>query len=508
MSSITFNVVYNTVTKKVTVTKTNTIQQLINASLTTFKINDKKYDGKLYHNDKALDTALPIRLTSLYNNTKLVLKVTKIEAGDSQNGLEKSIDINIKLIASVAGGRGETKSFIHKVSNQVTLSQLLTSFEEKYPGEVLGQSGAQLQLSILNLNYESDQFDAVKLSSVVGSNVTSLVIRLSYGNGSEDKKRKNEEQQEIIRLQLQQQAERNRKAKEQEELEREQARKELKRQQAEDELKRQQTQEESSIQEQQSHIVDQDIDYQPVVSKSNVAKTVVEDDNGYVFNQPEVKETPLLYVPNDRTATYDNPEEDYEMTVNQAMTYQKIIQKSAIRKKPLERKRPTKYLIRVRFPDRNILQLNFINDVESLKYGQLVHKIDELLHIEYINKAYNLKLSYPPFSKIDINFSNNNLKLVDMKEFQSEQISLIWELVDGNGNGNGPYIDQGKIGEIKHSDELPEVMLENHRKELPGDISTRTNKSNETSNSNSNSNTDEKDGNSSSRKTPKWLKFK
>ncbi|KAK6461137.1 hypothetical protein DFJ63DRAFT_320522 [Scheffersomyces coipomensis] len=521
MSSISFNIVYGSITKKVTINKANTIQQLIHESFTSFKINHDKYQGKLIiaNSNKTLDNSLPIRLSSLINNSKLILKVEKRD--ESSESLSNSgIEVNIKL--AIAGG----KSLIHKLNNQVTLFELLNQFDEKYKGDIVVKSDElkfkNIQLSILNLNYGYEQFNQQKLESIIGRNVNSVVIRLNYIQDEDDQKKRrlHEEQQEIIRLQLKQQSERNLKIKQQRELEEEQAR-------AKQELEEKQKSKEEVVEPEEA-VEPMEIDEPSTVTDStaNVSqpKTItkrkeqpVEEDQ-YIYEQPELKETSQLYVPdttkssNSNIPNYENPEEDYEMTVNQAMTYQKIIQNSAIRKpSKVIKKRPSKYLIRIKFPDGKLLQINYLTNIEEIKFGQLIKRIDTSLMGDYINH-YNLKLSYPPFVKIDINFTTNNLKLIDMKEFESEQVSLIWEVSDNNIGSNGPYIDQSKINEIKQSSELPEVLLESHRKELPSDTSNKVHhKSGDgsSSNSHSNSNDNSNDTKSSSTgKTPKWFKFK
>lgn len=60
-------------------------------------------------------------------------------------------------------------------------------------------------------------------------------------------------------------------------------------------------------------------------------------DANFVYQEEPIDETPKLYVPTDKPQpAYQNPDEDYNMTVDQAKTYQNVIRNSAKRVKKQE----------------------------------------------------------------------------------------------------------------------------------------------------------------------------
>ncbi|ODV82338.1 uncharacterized protein CANTADRAFT_4346 [Suhomyces tanzawaensis NRRL Y-17324] len=456
MSSISLNITHNFATKKVTFPKSATIHQVAEAALEKFGIRNGAV-GQLLYNDKPLDSSLPLRLTNLTNNSKLKLVL--------RSGGGKGTPINVKLTISYPE---ESKTIIGKVDSSVTLHQLLEQFGSSNSIDLLSK---QSQLVILNTTYNSADYQQKQLKAIVG-NVSSMVIRMVFVKSQDENQKRQQEQKAIVERQLQLQRERN-----------EKLRVEKLKEQEQQEQARAQAQEDEDVN--MEDAIDESKEKQ-VGSTSNssqsrpttvVQKPTNETPGDSLIEQPEqdkfqetATESPQLYLPESRsTSSYENPDEDYEMTVSQAMTYQKLIQDSAKRKKKVVNV-PQKYNLRIKFPDRSILQINLLQDVQSIKFGQLLKKIDELLLEEFVGK-YHLKLGYPPFQKIQTSFDYNNTLLVKLPEFQSERSVFIWEY-NGSEKKSGPFVKPGAIADIKTSSELPEVVLESHRGELPGDATT------------------------------------
>ncbi|KAI5966997.1 uncharacterized protein KGF55_000406 [Candida pseudojiufengensis] len=505
MSTISLNITYLTQQKKVTISKSQTISQLISQCLTTFKIDSSQYSGDLYHNDKLLDSATPIRLTNLINNSKLNFKIKKID-------LNKLI--NVKFI-------NDKGSSINKFTISTTLKQIVESFKSPVKNT---------QLRILNLTIDYTNYESTTLGSIVGSS-NSVVIRLEEIKSKLEIEKLAKKQEEANKLYLQQEIERKKaeeaKAiedrKEQENREKYADTHETLNKEEENEDVEMADVEESNTREPAPETTPisytADAPQQPSQLESTQTELTesTESPSSYVYKEEEFKETPQLYVPSqsssnstnkDQSPIYQNPEEDYNMTVNQAKTYQNVIRNSAKRNNPKkETKKPTKYLIRIKFPDGSILQLNFLKDINTLKFGQFLKKIDEILLPEFLNN-YNLKLGYPSFKKLNQSFSNNNELLINLEEFSSnEQIILIWELSSSNINHKGPFLNnQSQDLIIKPKDELPERKLEKYRKNLPSDDNNneKSQKGSFLKNPKSSSNNDDEKKKS---KLPKWLKM-
>jgi hypothetical protein len=440
----------------------------------------------LSYNNKLLDSSLPLRFTPLTNNSKLQLSV--------KQGSLANQTIATKLFANV---NGEQKSFLQQIPTDLSLELTLQKFES---AENVLLKRESIQLLILNQTYTDL---SVSLRSIVGS-ASNIAIRVNY---SQLNFKSHEEQKKIIELQLKQQQERNEKLKlqkQQLESERtERIKKGLANQN--NTLLEPKPQESSQAhhrqnreQELDDHIVHQ-IDLEMQSEPPEPAPTPNET-SIYTYNPAELNETLELYTPSTGSVTrYENPDDDYNMTVNQAMTYQKIIQNSAKRiNKKTNRAPPTKLFIRIKFPDRNILQVNFIEDLQNTKFGHLIRKIDDLLLPDFINN-YNLKVGYPPFTKLEQSFDNNSKKLIDIDYFMEEKVVLIWETTI---HSTGPFLKQNAINNVKSSSELPELILEQHRGELPSDLHVVT------SNEPSEYRSTKQPGNKMEKKLPKWFKTK
>ena len=168
-------------------------------------------------------------------------------------------------------------------------------------------------------------------------------------------------------------------------------------------------------------------------------------------------------MPHKKLEVYENPEDDYNMTTAQAETYLNIIKSMQTRpKKKNEAKSPTHYAIRLRFPDRSLVQLH-IED-PSTKLGQLMKKIDSYIDPKFIN-SYRIKNGTPPFREIKFGFQENGTALSKHPDFQQEKMLLIWE--PSSSHQPGPYLAQGV--NTKDVSQLSTVMLETHRGELEED---------------------------------------
>lgn len=470
MSSITLHVTYNNLTKKITCSRTTSINQVITQSLEKFKLEPSGHTGELFNssNGKRVDPHLPIRLTNLLNNSKLKLEVKKLLSGASSSSI-----LHLKVVVYALSN--DLKSYVVKIASSSTVQKLLETLDEQHSVGFF-EPGHYLQVTLLDSTIdnksENGTFEKTTLNSVIGDGITSLAIRVNFKALSENTERVLE-QNRINELQLQQQALRNHKRQEQEKLEREQ------RQQAEDE--------EMEVDEQKNAEINDatQIDATQIAAKlnenlvkldepkaENIAKQqelVSEDVSESSFVSEPFVSTPQLFVPSAKTtgrsSTYENPDEDYEVTVSQVQKYHKLITNSAKSTKPGVSKIAAPidlFAIRLRFPDRSILQFA-LDDGANAKIGTLLKKIDSFVNPVYIND-YSLKLGYPPFSKLETGFSQNGVLLRDHPAFTSSKTVLIWELAEGKAVSNEPYVKN--IDAVKDSSELPEMVLEAHRGEL------------------------------------------
>lgn len=461
--SYTFNVSYNGVSKKISGPRSATINDFIVASLDKFKIPTSK-TGELTHDGKKLDGLLPVRLTSLVNNAKLVLTVA-LGSGN----------VTLKVAAQV---ENESKTQIILIARSSTLAELIDGFRAK-AGVQGDWSDKRVQLHVIHSKKDStvDSFDAISVGSLVGTATNAQVRLLVENRGLQDARAKLQEEQRVLRQQLEEK-------KRQERL--------LQKQEQEQRAETQQPQSNSKdveMEEAPSSSDASEVNRSPVGS-SNHGNSVAE---APVHNleqtpdsrkaaepepQPEFAATPMsgpshqsfevpqekedtLYVPHSRTTHYENPEEDYNLTVNQAEKYYKMIKsmQTTSRTSKKEVVAPTKYVIRIRFPDRSLLDLP-IED-SSIKLGQLLKKIDTYVSDKFIN-TYKLKNGLPPFKEISMGFAENNTPLKSHPDFQLEKLLLIWEPV--LKQSHGPYLKEGIT--VKDASELPTVLLENHRGDL------------------------------------------
>lgn len=449
MLTISFNVSYGNVSKKVSCSKTQTGIQLVQLALEKFKIEGKQ--GELTHNGKKLDSSLPIRLSNLLNNAKLALTV--------REGNEDKV-VNIKLAVNA---NNDTKSYIMKLNNTLTLGEILEKFAEANGGTVTGKG--QFELAILNSNIRSDSAEILSsLKSIVGNDVSSLVIRMSYLHANDNAR----EQEMINERQMQGMRDYQRQEKIRRETE------QAKQTQTQETAKLAQTQETVQVPEPEEPQTSVPVS----VPVSVQAKRQLNTNSSHheagndsqrdkeILHPPEPSSPAqnTLYMPSSYT-TYENPDTDYEMTVDQALKYHKMIVNST-KKKPTPRPKsqPKKYSIRLKFPDQVMLQLELPDP--TVKLGQLLKQIDTYL-LPPFQSNYNLKTGYPPFAKLPLSLTANSTALVHLPLFQDEKMVLIWEPMAPHPPG--PYILQDALAQhhIKQINDLPEVRLESTRASLP-----------------------------------------
>lgn len=502
MSSITLNITYNSLSKKVTCSRTTSINQVITQSLEKFKLDPSAYTGELFNssNGKKVDPHLPIRLTNLLNNSKLKLEVKQVDSAASVSSI-----LNLKVV--VFALNNELKSYVIKIAGSSTVQKFLEALEDLHSISLFGLEH-YLQVTILDVtldNKEQGKFEQTTLNSVIGSGVSSLAIRVRFKGLSENTERLSE-QNRINELQLKQQAMRNQKRQEQEKLEREVKQKEEEKTHV-DEIDKEEEEKEREM----GHGVaeknalasvgkEELVEYSGENKQKNETSAFNDVSESSYVSAPFVP-TPQLFLPSQKNAgkhsIYENPEEDYNMTVSQIQKYHTLITKSA---------RPTKrevsktavpinvFAIRLKFPDRSILQFT-VDDGTNAKIGTLLKKIDSFVNPVYINN-YHLKLGYPPFSRIEFGFSHNNELLRNHPAFSSSKTVLIWELSELKAIPNEPFVKN--VEEIKDSSDLPEMVLEMHRGELAEEK--------EASAPRQTRKTDEKPNDA--KKIPKWFKMK
>ncbi|OBA20459.1 hypothetical protein METBIDRAFT_44199 [Metschnikowia bicuspidata var. bicuspidata NRRL YB-4993] len=178
-----------------------------------------------------------------------------------------------------------------------------------------------------------------------------------------------------------------------------------------------------------------------------------------------VETSDTVYEPVSSTAPYENPAEDYELTSKQAEKYYQMLR--AMQGRPAARKkatRPARYTIRIRFPDRTLLDLHF--EDPGTKLGQLLKKLDSYLLPPHSHN-YRLRNGLPPCEPVAVGFDANNTALHHHPLFQLEKILLIWESRDP---APGPYLKP----ELQRKDvsELPTVVLDTHRGNLEAEDET------------------------------------
>lgn len=447
MATVAVNVTYGFDAKKFSVPKSTTVSQLAGQAAAHFKLSGS---ALLVYKGKALDGSLPLRLTPLSQNGTVELK--------KSSGTASARPVAIK-VATPDG------AYVVKTTTDQSVLAVIAEAEQTLKVQI---SKPNMELLVMNA-VVSDL--STPLASMVGS-AANAVIRVRYNDFGGARQR---EQQEAVQKQLDEQRQRN----QQRRLERERAEEERQarirslRDTETADAKDEEATEPVEAAEPAVHPIEpvsaahpepRGVPYQP----SKKAKAA----------SPELPAEPVepaapvpanqLFTPStQRQPVYENPEDDYVMTVDQAKAYQNSIRRLAARPAKHSVAKPTKYLIRLRFPDRSILQLNFVDDVANLKLGQVIKKLDEVLREPFVGN-YNLKLAYPPFERVPVSWDANATRLHDLpKYFDTEKVVLIWEPTQTATSA--PYIKEGVVVETTTTLDLPEVRLETHRGELPGD---------------------------------------
>lgn len=444
--SFTCTVLYGTITKKVQCPISFSVNQLVQLSIEKFKLVDTF--GELSSGGKKLDPLLPIRLTSLTNNAKLTLTLSNSD-----------VIANLKIIGSI---EGEPVISTIKISAAAPIANLLNKFaalnDIKIDLETKRVSLSVLQSSVEN---STSDFKTTLLRSILG-NSSNAVVRLVV----EDKnvyqlKRKLQEEQTKIRLQMEEEKRQTRS------------------------MRKEETSD-ISIQpgpSSQLHPNSPPLTSIMAPEENEIAPKTVVDRVAENKQPPKVQATAstgetlqilslntktedTVYVPLNRTELYDNPEDDYDMTPHQAEKYLNMIKSMQAKPKTKKLARPPRhYSIRLRFPDRSLVQFHL--DDPNIKLGQLVKKIDSFVDIKFIN-SYRIRNGSPPFKEIHFDFDANNASMNRHPEFQEEKLLLIWEPT--TSQPGGPYLKSDVS--TKDVNELSTMRLEAHRGQLEDDEST------------------------------------
>lgn len=467
--SLSFSVAHNKITKKVTCPRTSTVNQL--ASLATAKFGlPSSTNGTLLHGGKKLDGLLPLRLTNLVNNAKLVLEVSS-----------ELRPVTVKIIASVLG---DLKQKIVKTKTDSSVQQLVEAFAAE-SGVDFGENRVQLSVLDARIDNGSTDFASTSLGSIIGS-ADNAVVRLTVENkDAQSKREKLQAEQRELRQQLE---EHKRQARLLEKKLREDSQETNVQVTNEEELEDTDVKQviaEKPEAEFRPETEDVDMDLASSGKQEPIEKVTEETDNvvpsshgGITENASKepgsVSATPseetfevqhfkedTVYIPQNRSQHYENPDSDYNLTVAQAEKYYGIIKSMQQNKKhqPKDVAPPKAYIIRVRFPDRALLDLQ-IED-SSMKFGQLLKKLDAFVHEKHIN-TYKLKNSVPPFEEISMGFDANNTELKHHKSFQDERILLIWESTQKSAKG--PFLKRDV--NTRSIDDMPTLQLETHRGQL------------------------------------------
>lgn len=482
MASVTVNVTYGYQSKKISIPKSSTVGQLASQAAAAFNLNG---DPSLEHKGKRLDPSLPLRFTQLVQNSTVKLNV------EATTTLAPSA-IAIKIATP------ETSTVV-KTTNDVTIEAALKLAEANLQTSIIKPG---IEVLLMNTVYQDL---SLPLKQVAGS-ATNTVMRVRYPVSNVDRQK---EQQEVVAKQLAEQRARN----EAQRVERE--RLEAERQRRIYELKKENHEQQTEVLENDDEMMEAREEEQienyasqhpvePRTDSQTKSKPTTAADESISLLAP-VKDGDQLYVPtNQPTPIYENPEEDYTLTVDKAKLYHKLVQQLGKRTRPTQHAPtlPQQYLIRIKFPDRNLLQLNFVSDADSVKLGQIVKRIDEVILDKWIGK-YHLKLGYPPFQQIPLSFDTNGSRLHDLPQFFSgERIALIWEpaLVNIGVASSGPFLKEGAISDQLSTRDLPEVKSESQRGNFADSQEPRETKSSTTS---STSTTKSNSG----KPVPKWLQI-
>ncbi|QEL62626.1 hypothetical protein CJJ09_004805 [Candidozyma auris] len=424
--SLSFSIAYNNVSKKVTCSRTNTVNQLASLAIAKFNLPSSVH-GCLLYNGKKLDGLLPLRLTNLVNNAKLSLEVSTL-----------SRPVTLKVVGSVLG---ESKQKIIKTKTDSSLEELLDTFAK--------ETGTKYEGLYVQINSERK----------IQAKQTELRRQL------EEHKR----QARLLEKRLKEEAGQTEQESQAETKQIESATGE----QVDDENSSPQSESDSfvNVVEKDAGVEDesQEMDTsEPPISPPSPTATPDPSLSGvsiatYEPESFQVKQIDqdTVFVPQGRSQHYENPDSDYNLTVAQAEKYYSIIKSMQTNKRqaPKDVIPPSSYKIRIRFPDRALLDIRI--DESSMKLGQLLKKVDGYVHERHIN-SYRLRNGVPPFEEIAVGFQENNKELKHHKFFQNERIMLIWESTEKSAKG--PFLKS--TVNTRSIEEMPTVQLETNRGQL------------------------------------------
>lgn len=184
--SLSFSIAYNNVSKKVTCSRTNTVNQLASLAIAKFNLPSSVH-GSLLHNGKKLDGLLPLRLTNLVNNAKLSLEVST-----------SLRPVTLKVVGSVLG---ERKQKIIKTKTDSSLEELLDTFAKETGTKY---EGLYVQISMLDARIDngSTDFKETQLGSILGS-ADNAVLRITIeSHETQTQREKLQAKQTELRRQL------------------------------------------------------------------------------------------------------------------------------------------------------------------------------------------------------------------------------------------------------------------------------------------------------------------
>lgn len=460
--SYSFSVTYNNVTKRVFCTPNCSILNLVLLSIEKFRVPES-ITVSLFHDGKRLDDMLSIRLANLRNNAKLELQTVRL----------------VEMVNLKISGKFLFKqlSKVVRVSPSVSVACLVSEFLQQC-GETADWTQYNVELSAMQhtIKNNSTDFSTTLVKSLIGSS-EKAVLRLTIEDAAKIKKREDSQKEsDELRKSLDRQrhavciAGREQIEKKNALLEERMAIEETS-QPTEEERKKNLYGElaEPELNSSEPYLfsqasADAEVCSLPIFNKS--PPSIVES-RGKTISAPWLPPTETedtLYAPKNQIIRYENPDDDYNVTTNQSEIYLKMLQGM---QKPSRKTKPTalrSYVIRVRFPDRKLLDL-ILKD-SSVPLGQLFKKLDSYVHPKFAN-SYTLKNGSPPFQAIEMGFTENNISLKDHPQFQEERLLLVWEPTI---KLPGPYLKE--VLPLKDLSEMPNIALESHRKILQDDFET------------------------------------
>lgn len=453
--SLLFSVTHNGIPKKVTCSRTSTVNQLVQQSLEKFRL-PQSTQGIVLHNNKELDGLLPLRLTNLVNNAKLTLKIVNGER-----------DVALKLVASV---KGKLLQKIVKSHTSSTIDAVLNQFANAVDISIDYEQN-KVQLGVLDAHVDNmnHDFATITVGSLVGL-AANVVMRLDIELKENHARREVlQKEQEALRKRMEERKKQMRIL----EKEMKQDEERINGGQTDDHVQHEQG--ESGSRSPKLPKLDDSRESSPKMDTStaeeNRESPKEESPEKQKFPKEESPEqeaeTDTVYLPSGSSVAYENPDSDYNLTVSQAEKYYGMIKAMQTNRKETKQPKsaPQKYVIRIRFPDLAILQL--VIEDSGINLGQLLKKLDGYIEKSHINN-YRLKSGTPPFKEIKMGFTENNTALKDHGEFQDEKMLLIWEpLVK---RSRGPYLISNM--HTKSLQELSTVKLEQQRGQLDDDDDT------------------------------------